>query len=139
MLRLAVDSRHLPAGLRAGIERILTRLPDLGGPEPAPSLLHGDAQQNNFICGQDGAVIIDSAAYFGHAEVDLALLDYFQPVPSAVFDGYREIGMIDRDFESRRELWRIFAYLAVISVVPDHDETGAEFRRRLVDAVRYLT
>src|SRR6266568_7885734 len=55
MLRAAVDSGHLPAALAAGVEQIAARLPDLAGPDPRPSLLHGDAQQNNFVSTAAGA------------------------------------------------------------------------------------
>jgi len=54
MLRLAVNSGNLPADLAERTERLIDRLPDLYGPEPPPSLLHGDAQQNNFICTTGG-------------------------------------------------------------------------------------
>jgi len=57
----------------------------LCGPEPAPSLLHGDAQQNNFVSTDAGAVIVDSAPYFGHPEVDLALVARL----AAALDTYR--------------------------------------------------
>ncbi len=59
--------------------------------------------------------MIDACPYFGHPEIDLALVDYFEPVPAELFSGYREIRPIDAGFADRRELWRIFAYLAVIS------------------------
>jgi len=71
-LRAAAGSGRLPADLAAGVDRIAARLPGLGGPEPRPALLHGDAQQNNFISTADGAVAIDPAPYFGHPEIDLA-------------------------------------------------------------------
>jgi fructosamine-3-kinase len=51
-LRLAVDSGHLPADLAAEVEQVARRLPSLCGPEPRPSLLHGDAQQPG-RCGGD--------------------------------------------------------------------------------------
>ena len=44
LVRSAVDSGHLPMDLAADIERLGQRLPSLGGPEPQPTLLHGDAQ-----------------------------------------------------------------------------------------------
>jgi fructosamine-3-kinase len=59
-----------------------------------------------------GAVAIDPAPCFGHPEIDLALIDYFEAVPPDVFDARREIAHIDAGFAQRRELWRIFAYLA---------------------------
>ena len=61
LLRTAADSGHLPPALAAGVEEITARLPGLAGPEPRPSLVHGDAQQNNFVSTADGAVVIDAA------------------------------------------------------------------------------
>jgi fructosamine-3-kinase len=52
-----------------------------------------------------------------------------------VFDAYREVAPIDAGFAERRELWRVFGYLAVVAV-----EGGSAFGRRhlanLADAVR---
>ena len=115
-LTAAVRSGHVPADIAHRVDRLLDRLPDLAGPNVRPTLLHGDAQQNNFITTAGGAVAIDPAVHFGHPEVDLALLDYFAPVPVHVFDGYREVGVIDDGFVDRRDLWRVFAYLAVVEV-----------------------
>src|SRR5689334_16046684 len=90
MLRLAVDSRYLPSELARGVERVAARLPVLSGPDPVPTLLHGDAQQNNFVSTADGAVAIDVAPYFGHPEADLALVDNYSPVDPALFHAYME-------------------------------------------------
>ena len=116
MLRVAVDSGYLPPALAAGVEEVAERLPALAGPEPLPSLLHGDAQQNNFVSTPAGAVVIDPAPYFGHPEVDLALVDYFQPVPDEVFRAYRDIAPVDPGFAGRRELWLAVARLAGMMV-----------------------
>lgn len=134
MLRLASDSGHLPPGLAAGIAALAGRIPALCGPEPEPALLHGDAQQNNFLATPGGAVIIDACPYYGHPELDLALLGYFEPVTEDVLDGYREIAAIDRGFAERRELWRLYAYLAVVAA--DEGVWAAKFRTLLASAVR---
>lgn len=142
-LRQAVDSGHLPPDLARDVERLVGRFPTLCGPEPKPTLLHGDAQQNNFLtpsagahtAADAGAVLLDPSPSFGHPEVDLALIDYFAPVPEGVFDGYREITPIDPDFAQRRELWRVFGYLAVITV-DGTSAFGRPFVDRLASAVR---
>jgi fructosamine-3-kinase len=116
LLRSAVDSGHLPVDLAGQLERLVPRLPELCGPEPSPTLLHGDAQQHNFVSTDDGAVVADAAPYFGHPEIDLTLVDYFQPVPGAVFQAYRELSAFDGEFRQRRDLWCIFVDLACITV-----------------------
>jgi fructosamine-3-kinase len=128
LLRAAVDSGHLPPALIAEVDHIAARLPALAGPEPWPSLLHGDAQQNNFVSTTAGAVVIDAAPCFGHPEADLALLDFFQPVPDDVLAAYREVLPVDQGFAGRRELWRLPAYLAAAAVAG-----GTSFGRRYLD------
>jgi fructosamine-3-kinase len=135
-LRSSVDTGHIPVALAADIEQLRRRLPMLCGPEPRPSLLHGDAQHHNFVSTFTGAVVVDAAPYFGHPEIDLALVDYFSPVPGDVFDAYREVSVIDPGFAQRRELWRIFAYLAVVTVAGDKP-FGRGILARLADAVRH--
>jgi fructosamine-3-kinase len=134
-LQTAVGSGHLTADLAAGLDRVAARLPALGGPEPRPSLLHGDAQQNNFISTADGAVAIDPAPYFGHPEIDLAQVDFFRPVPADVLAAYGEAAPLDPGFADRRELWRLPAYLAVIAVAGP-SPLGRECLTRLAAAVR---
>jgi protein-ribulosamine 3-kinase len=129
----AIDSGNLPSPIIRDLEKLIQRLPDLCGPEPVPTLLHGDAQQNNYISTASGAVVIDPAVCFGNPEFDLAYIDYFQPVPEDVLDGYREEMPIDPGFSERRDLWRIYGYLAIVTL------EGSSFLGRLSDAVqKYL-
>ncbi len=132
-LRMAIDSRNIPPAVVTQVERLIDRLPELCGPAVAPTLIHGDAQQNNFVSTDGGAVVIDPAAYYGHPEMDLAYVDYFQPVPAEVFDAYRGEMPIDPGFRERRDLWRVWGYLAAVTV------EGASYLGKLTQAVcRYL-
>lgn len=133
-LRDAVDSGYLPMALADAVEQIIRRLPELSGPEPQPTLLHGDPQPNNFISTDVGAVMVDAAPYFGHPEADLALVDWIEPVPMELFDRYKEEHRIDSGFIERRELWRLHAYLAAVAVVGDK-VLGRRCLQRIVDAV----
>jgi fructosamine-3-kinase len=130
LLRSAVDAGHLADDLAGDLDRLVHRLPSLCGPEPQPTLLHGDAQQHNFVSTDAGAFVVDAAPYFGHPEIDLMLLDYFQPVPHHAFDGYRDIAPIDPGFAHRRPLWCVFVDLACITV------GAAQFERSALDRLR---
>jgi len=129
-LRLAIDSGNMPPAVIRQVERLISRLPELCGPEVVPSLLHGDAQQNNFISAERGAVVIDPAVYYGNPEMDLAYIDIFQAVPHDVFDGYRDEMPMDPGFAERRDLWRIWGYLAALTV------EGSSYLGRLTRAVQ---
>jgi fructosamine-3-kinase len=115
-LKMAIDSGHLPPAFIGPIERVTARLPELCGAPVRPTLLHGDAQKNNFISSRAGAYVIDPAMYYGHPEMDLAYIDYFEPTPAEVFLGYQEMLPIDPGFWERRELWRMWGYLAWVTV-----------------------
>jgi fructosamine-3-kinase len=128
-LRLAADSGNIPSCVVAQVESVIDRLPELVAREATPTLVHGDAQQNNFISTVEGAYVIDPAIYYGNREIDLAFVDYFQPVPDHVFDGYREVLPIPPGFSERRDLWRISGYLACVAV------EGAAYLDMLTDAL----
>lgn len=126
----AIDSGNMPSESIWEVEKFIARLPGLGIPEVEPCLLHGDAQKNNFISTVMGAMVIDPAVYYGNPEIDLAYVDYFEPVPEDVFLGYQEELPIDPGFVQRRDLWRVPAYLAAVAV------EGPIHLPRLTNAVR---
>ena len=132
-LRLASDSGNMPPGVIRQVEKLISRLPELCGPEIVPSLIHGDAQQNNFISSKMGAVVIDPAIYYGNPEMDLAFIDYFRQVPDDVFDGYQDELPIDPGFWQRRDLWRVWGYLAAVTV------EGPSYLGKLTEAVQKYT
>ena len=113
----------------------MARLPVLCGPDPVPALLHGDAQQNNFISTPDGAAVIDAAPYFGHPEADLALVECYHPAGPELLRAYARLAPLDPGFPGRRELWRVPVYLAAITVL-GASPFGRSFLPRLAAAVR---
>jgi len=129
-LRMAVDAGQLPSSLATQVEQVIHRLPKLCGLEVIPTLLHGDAQQNNFVSTAEGTYVIDPAIHYGNPELDLAYVDYFQPVPQDVFAAYQEEMPIDPGFSERRNLWRIAGYLAAVAV------EGGEYLGMLTEAVQ---
>ena len=129
----AINSGSMPTDVIRQVERLILRIPKLCDAAVVPTLLHGDAQQNNFISAEMGAVVIDPAVYYGHPEMDLAYVDYFHPVPEDLFIGYKDVLPIDAGFRERRDLWRIYGYLAIAEV------EGAPFLPQLTHAVqKYL-
>lgn len=130
-LRAAVDSGNLPATYVSEVEQIGARLPELCGPAVVPALLHGDAHKKNCLATPHGPVFIDPSVYYGHPEMDLAYVDFFEPVPDEVFAGYAEVTPLDPGFAERRDLWRLPALLAMVEFV------GAVYLDKLDAAVRH--
>lgn len=134
-LDAAHRSGDLPHGFVKRVHAVTERLHELGGPDPLPTLLHGDAQQNNYLSTDEGAVFVDTSPFFGHPENDLAMVEIFDPVPSDVFDAYLEVREIDQGFVQRCELWRIPIYLAIIAV-DGSSPFGRTYTTRLDEALR---
>jgi protein-ribulosamine 3-kinase len=126
----AINAGNMPTDVIRMMEKLISRLPKLCGPEIIPTLLHGDAQQNNFISTKSGAMVVDPAVHHGHPEMDLAYIDYFQPVPDDVLNAYRDELPIDSGFSERRELWRIYGYLAAVEM------GDSAYLPKLIHAVR---
>lgn len=94
------------------IEKLLDKLDDILVEPRQPSLLHGDLWSGNFITGNDGkAWIIDPAVYVGNAEADIAMTELFGGYPQAFYDAYKESGLLQPEYESRRDLYNLYHLL----------------------------
>ena len=64
------------------------------------------------MCGPDGkAMLIDPAAYVGHAEADLAMTELFGGFPPEFYEAYREVRPLQPDYENRRDLYNLYQLL----------------------------
>jgi fructosamine-3-kinase len=63
-------------------------------------------------------------------EMDLAYIDFFHPVPEDVLNADRDEIPIDPGFRERRDLWRVYGYLAIVEV------DGTPYLPQLINAVR---
>jgi len=115
--RLVATARTLDRPWRervgAAAERVKALLPEA----PRPSLLHGDLWTGNILV-RDGAVaaFIDPACYYGHAEVDLAMLSLFDAPPPEFYTAY---GELDEGWEERRGAYQLFPALVHLRLFGD--------------------
>ena len=81
--------------------------------EPSrPSLLHGDMWGGNHLIREDGEpVLIDPAAYVGHAEADIAMTEMFSPLPRPFYTAYYEIIPQVSDYRDRRDIYNLYHFL----------------------------
>ncbi|WP_170409170.1 fructosamine kinase family protein [Ruegeria atlantica] len=107
--RLAADIHVLPPDIARRLEKLQRRITALLPDRPRPSLLHGDLWSGNVYFAADGkAYLIDPASYYGHAEVDLAMLTLFGAPPGAFWDVYGHLG---EGWQHRRHAYQLWPAL----------------------------
>lgn len=107
--RLLCHLAHIDAGLARRIEGLAASLPGRLPARPRPALLHGDLWRGNVLV--DGACIsglIDPACYYGHAEVDLAMLSLFGRAGPAFREAY---GAAEPGFAERVPVYQLWPAL----------------------------
>ena len=127
--RLMAGVETLPPELARRLEALCRSLPDRLPATPRPALLHGDLWSGNVIA-RDGDVcgLIDPVSYYGHNEVDLAMLCLFGR-PDATF--WDEYGQIDAGLVERRPIYQLWPALVHLRLF------GSGYRgmvERLLDA-----
>lgn len=99
------------AGTRA-VEAVCDRIVDLAGPAEPPSRIHGDLWSGNVHWDRAGrAWLIDPAAYGGHREVDLAMLQLFGAPGPGFFAAYEERHPLATGWRDRVALYQLFPLL----------------------------
>lgn len=107
--RLLVHLPHVSAPIARRLEALAADLPHRLPRRPPASLLHGDLWGGNILAA--GGVVtglIDPACYFGHGEVDIAMLGLFDRPGAAFFDAY---GALEPGCEARLTLYRLWPAL----------------------------
>jgi fructosamine-3-kinase len=90
------------------IRHLGQRLPELAGPPEPPARVHGDLWTGNLMVDRDGEPwLVDPAAYGGHREVDLAMLQLFGSPPSGTIDAYHEAFPLADGWRERMTLWQL--------------------------------
>jgi fructosamine-3-kinase len=88
--------------------RLADRMDDISGPPVPPARLHGDLWSGNVMAGPDERPwLVDPAAYGGHPEVDLAMLELFGSPPAVFFGAYGELMPPLEGVHERVALWQI--------------------------------
>lgn len=107
--RLVSAARTLDRPWRERIAASASRLRKLLPDKPRASLLHGDLWSGNILVESGGlAALIDPACYYGHAEVDLAMLTLFDTPPDSFWAAY---GELEAGWEERRPVYQLFPAL----------------------------
>lgn len=122
VLRLSLDRGAIEPDDAAIIDRVCEQIDALAGPPEPPARLHGDLWSGNVHADALGrAWLIDPAAYGGHREIDLAMLDLFgAPGGDRTLRAYSETWPLADGHESRTALWQVLPLLVHAALFGGH-------------------
>jgi len=114
--KLAFDKGRLEKTLLYDLEKLYLKL-NVIFPKESPVLLHGDLWSGNFMVGKLGEpVIMDPAVYFGHREMDLAMMHLFGGFDRKLFDAYHEVYPLENGWENRIEVCNLYPLLVHVNL-----------------------
>ena len=113
--RLLPHCPYIAPAVARRVEALAARLADRLPARPAAALLHGDLWGGNvLVSGNRVSALIDPACYYGHAEVDIAMLELFDaPMPAF----YQIYGALEPGHEERRAIYRLWPALVHLRLV----------------------
>jgi fructosamine-3-kinase len=113
LVRQAADRGALDSSQAGLLDRLAHRLADLAGPPEPPARLHGDLWSGNVLWTDERAWLIDPAAYGGHRETDVAMLDLFgTPHLDRIVATYAEVTPLADGWRDRVGLHQLHPLLA---------------------------
>ena len=108
LARLAAEASALSDATIAAIEAMAGRLNELGLPAEAPARLHGDLWAGNRLVDLDGhSWLIDPAAFGGHREFDLAMMDLFGGFGPECWAAYDDVAPLADGWQARVPLHQL--------------------------------
>jgi fructosamine-3-kinase len=108
LVKIAHDRQALNAGIRADIESLAQRLPELVPVDEKPCRLHGDLWAGNRLVDVRGhSWVIDPASHGGHREFDLAMMRLFGGFSEDCHSAYAESLPLSAGWQGRIALHQL--------------------------------
>ncbi|MGO9173241.1 MAG: fructosamine kinase family protein [Rhodomicrobium sp.] len=115
--RLLAHCPHLAPALARRVEALAADLQNRLPAQPPVSLLHGDLWGGNILIARNRvSALIDPACYYGHAEVDIAMLGLFDRPSPAFYEAY---GALEPGHEERVAVYRLWPALVHLRLFGD--------------------
>ncbi len=106
----------MPKEMLKQFEQLYLKLPDLLPLEP-PALLHGDLWSGNYFYNTRGqAVVFDPAVYYGHREMDLAMMRLFGGFNPEIYTIYNELFPLQPGWEERVGIYQLYPLLVHLNL-----------------------
>ena len=115
--RLLPHCGHIAPAMARRVEALAADLPNRLPAHPSPALLHGDLWGGNVLAANGRvSALIDPACYYGHAEVDIAMLELFDSPSPSFFEAY---GALEPGYRERLVIYRLWPALVHLRLFGD--------------------
>jgi fructosamine-3-kinase len=115
--RLLPHCSHIAPALARRVEALAAELDGRLPAQPSLALLHGDLWGGNVLTsGIRVSALIDPACYYGHAEVDIAMLELFDTPPPDFYEAY---GALEPGHRERLGIYRLWPALVHLRLFGD--------------------
>lgn len=98
------------------VEKLCYKIPEIFPIEP-PALLHGDLWSGNYLCSTASTpCIFDPSIYYGHREMDLAMMQLFGGFHTDTFKTYQEIYPLETNWKERVDICNLYPLLVHVNI-----------------------
>jgi fructosamine-3-kinase len=116
MVSMAHEAGKLDIDTVKKFEKLCFKMNELF-PAEIPALLHGDLWTGNYMCTQgDAPAIFDPAVYYGHREMDLAMMHLFGGFHADTYKAYQEIYPLENGWKQRVDLCNLYPLLVHVNL-----------------------
>ena len=122
----------IPTHIKKNFNRLYQKLSTIIPVEKA-SLLHGDLWNGNYFYNLQGkAVLFDPAVYYGHREIDLAMMSLFGGFEQEIYRIYHDLFPLEPDWKNRLKIYQLYPLLVHVNLF------GASYLSAIQQILKYF-
>lgn len=136
ILEIANKRINLGKVINKKILLILNNMKNLIPNNPKPLLLHGDLWEGNILFKKNKFVgFIDPGSFFGHSEMEVAYLRWFNPpfVDINFLDKYNDKILLDKDYLNYEPIYQLYYALCNVAL---WDSSYIKEVKKLLDKIK---
>lgn len=115
-MKLANRQGKLTSKMKSGFDGLFKELENIF-PIEKPSLVHGDLWSGNMMVTAAGSPsIFDPAVYYGHREMDLAMMALFGGFGNKWVDAYNEVYPLESGWRARIDIGQLYPLMVHVNL-----------------------
>lgn len=115
-MKLAEKNGQLTSKMKRGFDALFAELENIF-PKEKPSLLHGDLWSGNMMVAKNGVpCIFDPAVYYGHREMDMAMMALFGGFRDSWVEAYNEVYPLEHGWRERIPIGQLYPLMVHVNL-----------------------